>query len=104
MDKNKQKRLEKKGWKFGSADDFLRLTSEETTFLDLKIKLSDTLRLLRNKYKLTQMQLAKLIHSSQSRVAKMEVGDPTVSLDLIIRALLVLGTTKKELASAISSA
>lgn len=104
MDKNKQKRLEKKGWKFGSADDFLRLTPEETTFLDLKIKLSDTLRLLRNKYKLTQMQLAKLIHSSQSRVAKMEVGDPTVSLDLIIRALLVLGTTKKELASAISSA
>lgn len=104
MDKNKQKRLEKKGWKFGSADDFLRLTPEETTFLDLKIKLSDTLRLLRNKYKLTQMQLAKLIHSSQSRVAKMEVGDPTVSLDLIIRTLLVLGTTKKELASVISSA
>lgn len=104
MDKNKQKRLEKKGWEFGSADDFLRLTPEETTFLDLKIKLSDTLRLLRNKYKLTQMQLAKLIHSSQSRVAKMEVGDPTVSLDLIIRALLVLGITKKELASAISSA
>lgn len=104
MDKNKQKRLEKKGWEFGSADDFLRLTPEETTFLDLKIKLSDTLKLLRKKYNFTQVQLAKQIHSSQSRVAKMEVGDPTVSLDLIIRALLVLGTTKKELASAISSA
>lgn len=104
MDKKKQKRLEKKGWKVGSAEEFLKLTPEESTYIELKINLSDSLRLLRNKYKLTQTQLAKLIHSSQSRVAKMEVGDPTVSLDLIIRTLLVLGATKKELASAISSA
>lgn len=104
MDKKKQKRLEKKGWKVGSAEEFLKLTPEESTYIELKINLSDSLRLLRNKYKLTQTQLAKLIHSSQSRVAKMEVGDPTVSLDLIIKTLLVLGATKKELASAISSA
>lgn len=104
MDKKKKERLEKKGWKVGSAEEFLKLTPEESTYIELKINLSDSLRLLRNKYKLTQTQLAKLIHSSQSRVAKMEVGDPTVSLDLIIRTLLVLGATKKELASAISSA
>lgn len=103
MDKKKQKRLENKGWKVGSAGDFLGLTQEESAYIELKINLSETLRLLRKKYKLTQVQLAKLIHSSQSRVAKMEVGDPTVSLDLIIRAFLALGATKKEIATAISS-
>ncbi|NQU28868.1 MAG: helix-turn-helix transcriptional regulator [Candidatus Marinimicrobia bacterium] len=103
MRKEKKERLEKRGWKVGSADDFLGLTPEESKYLDLKISLSENLRKLRNEQHMTQHQLARLIHSSQSRVAKMEVGDPTVSLDLIIRSLLALGATNQELANAISS-
>lgn len=103
MRKEKKERLEKRGWKVGSADDFLGLTQEESKYLDLKFSLSENLRTLRNKQHMTQHQLARLIHSSQSRVAKMEVGDPTVSLDLIIRSLLALGATNQELANAISS-
>lgn len=103
MRKKKKERLEKKGWKVGSADDFLGLTREESTYIDLKLRLSEDLRTLRQKQHMTQLQLAKLIHSSQSRVAKMEVGDPTVSLDLIIRSLLALGASNQELANAISS-
>ena len=48
-------------------------------------------------YKLTQEQVARLLKSSQSRVAKMEAGDPSVSLDLLVRSLLALGASKKHL-------
>ncbi|MDU9049475.1 MAG: helix-turn-helix transcriptional regulator [Candidatus Electrothrix sp. Rat3] len=98
MDKSKQEKLEKKGWKIGSTDDFLHLTAEEAEYIEMKIKLSNYLRSFRKTRNLTQAQLAELIHSSQSRVAKMEHGDPTVSLDLIIRSLFAMGTTKQDLA------
>ena len=103
MDKQKRKRLEKKGWKIGSAEEFLGLSEEESSYIELKIKLSATLRKLRTEQRLTQVELAKILKSSQSRIAKLEAGDPSVSLDLIIRSLLALGTSNKEIARAISS-
>jgi len=53
--------------------------------------------------KLSQQQLASLIKSSQSRVAKMEAGDPTVSLDLLVKTLLALGASDRDLARAIQA-
>jgi DNA-binding XRE family transcriptional regulator len=103
MNKQKQKNLEKKGWKIGSTAEFLGLSAEESSYIELKLKLSTNLRRLRIKKKLTQVELAKIIKSSQSRVAKLEIGDPSVSLDLIIRSLLAIGTSNKEIARAISS-
>jgi len=103
MNKEKIKRLEKKGWKVGSTEEFLGLSNEEAAYIDLKIKLSANLRQLRTKQKLTQVEVAKILKSSQSRVAKLETGDPSVSLDLIIRSLLALGTSQKDIARAISS-
>lgn len=103
MRKDKRERLERKGWKIGSADDFLQLSPEESAYIELKIKLSENLKRLRTEKDLTQVDLAKLLHSSQSRIAKIEAGDPTVSLDLIIKSLLALGTSKKQLARAIAS-
>ncbi len=102
MRKEKIKRLESKGWKVGSAKDFLSLSPEESAYIDLKLNLSANLRKLRAEQNLTQIELAKLLHSSQSRVAKIETGDPTVSLDLIIKSLLALGASKKQLARVIS--
>jgi DNA-binding XRE family transcriptional regulator len=102
MNKEKQKILEKKGWKFGTAKDFLGLTDEEASYIELKLKLSANLKRVRTERKLTQVELARII-SSQSRVAKLETGDPSVSLDLIIRSLLALGTSKKDIARTISS-
>ncbi|MEX2495998.1 MAG: helix-turn-helix transcriptional regulator [Woeseia sp.] len=52
--------------------------------------------------RLTQAELARAIRSSQSRVAKMEAGDPTVSIDLLVKSLLALGVSKKELGRVIS--
>lgn len=103
MRTEKRKRLEKKGWKIGSTEKFLKLSPEESAYIELKLKLSANLRKLRIEQELTQIELAKIIRSSQSRVAKLEGGDPTVSLDLLIRSLLALGASKKELARAISS-
>lgn len=103
MNKEKQKILEKKGWKFGTAKDFLGLTDEESSYIELKLKLSANLKRVRTERKLTQVELARIIKSSQSRVAKLETGDPSVSLDLIIRSLLALGTSKKDIARTISS-
>ena len=103
MNKEKQKILEKKGWKFGTTKDFLGLTDEESSYIELKLKLSANLKRVRTERKLTQVELARIIKSSQSRVAKLETGDPSVSLDLIIRSLLALGTSKKDIARTISS-
>lgn len=103
MNKEKQKILEKKGWKFGTVKEFLGLTYEQSTYLELKLKLSANLKKIRTESKLTQVELAKIIKSSQSRVAKLETGDHSVSLDLIIRSLLALGASKKDLARTITS-
>jgi DNA-binding XRE family transcriptional regulator len=103
MEKLKKERLEKNGWKIGSAQDFLKLSDEESEFVEVKLALSHYLQQKRRTCHLTQHQLADLIKSSQSRVAKMEHGDTTVSIDLLIRSLFALGTTKKEIASSILS-
>jgi len=103
MEKTKKKRLKSKGWKFGDSQDFLGLSDEEATYIELKLALSKSLRERRQSKKLNQTQLAKIIKSSQSRVAKMETGDPTVSIDLLIRSHLALGATKKDLAKVITS-
>jgi ribosome-binding protein aMBF1 (putative translation factor) len=103
MRKAKQERLKAKGWQIGSADEFLELTPEESAYVDLKLRLSDSLRERRAQQKLSQKELAKLVKSSQSRVAKMEAGDPTVSLDLLIKTLLAMGASDVDLADAISA-
>jgi DNA-binding XRE family transcriptional regulator len=98
MNKSKKKRLEEKGWKIGNSTELLKLTAEETAYVELKLLLSKNLQTTRRHRRLTQMQLARLLKSSQSRVAKMEAGDPSVSLDLLVRSLLMLGTSRKKLA------
>lgn len=104
MKKNKKERLEAAGWKIGSTTEFLDLTPEEEAFIELKLALARNLRDRRRKQKLTQTQFARMLRSSQSRVAKMEASDPTVSLDLLIRSLLVLGASPRDLARIIQKA
>ena len=103
MDQVKQQQLEAKGWKVGSVEEFLELTPEESSYIELKLALSDSLRTYRRQRQLTQMDLAKLLKSSQSRVAKMEAGDPSVSLDLLVRSLLAMGASREALAQMITS-
>lgn len=102
MRSDKKKRLEKAGWKVGGARDFLGLTEEEAALVELRIELAGLLRERRLGQDLTQAQVAARIRSSQSRVAKMEAGDPAVSTDLLLRALFSLGVDHKALARRIA--
>jgi DNA-binding XRE family transcriptional regulator len=97
MNNNKKKRIENKGWVIGDTKEFLNLSPEEVAYVELKLLLGKNLQNTRRQKNITQEKLAKLIKSSQSRVAKMESGDPSVSLDLLIRSLLTLGASRKSL-------
>jgi DNA-binding XRE family transcriptional regulator len=98
----KRKKLEAAGWKLGNAKELLGLSAEEQTYIELRLKLAGGLKARRQARGVTQVQLAQSIKSSQSRVAKMEAGDPTVSLDLLVKSLLALGASNRELAEIIS--
>jgi DNA-binding XRE family transcriptional regulator len=95
-------KLKKKGWKTGSVAEFLDLSAEESAYIEMKLALSEKLKERRRRSNLTQAELAKAIESSQSRVAKMEAGDPSVSIDLLVKSLLAMGVSKKELGRTIS--
>ena len=103
MDKATKKKLAAAGWQTGDAQDFLGLTQAEAAFIDLKLALAADLRSRRLEKHLNQTQVAKLIGSSQSRVAKMEAADPSVSVDLLIRSLLKLGAERKDVAKAVAA-
>lgn len=101
MDAETQQRLEEDGWVFGDAQSFLGLSNAEIDYIDLQITLSRALRERRIQQGLTQQQVADLLGSSQSRVAKMEAGHPKATCDLMIRALFALGVRLRELAELI---
>ena len=98
----KRKRLEAKGWKIAGPKELLSLTSEEVAYIELRLRLAEGLKARRRARGLTQTELARTVRSSQSRVAKMEAGDPAVSLDLLVKSLLALGTSNRELARIIA--
>ena len=104
MEKSKKDRLAAAGWRSGDATDFLELTAEEAAFIELKLALADYLRELRTRNSWTQLQVARRLGSSQSRVAKMEAADASVSLDLLVKSLLALGASRREVGSVIGKA
>jgi len=102
MEQAKKERLESKGWKVGTVSDFLELTPEETIFVEIKMALSNSLKDRRQKM-MTQSELASQIGSSQPRIAKAEKGDASVSIELLIRAMLATGATPEDIGQVISS-
>ena len=101
MNTAKRKKLEKAGWKVGTAQEFLNLSAEEAAYVEVKLNLARVLSDRRKALRLTQVAVAKKIRSSQSRVAKMEAGDPSVSIDLLVRSLIALGETPTNLYKAL---
>jgi len=103
MDKKRKRALEVAGWKVGTPEEFLGLTRAEATFIEMKLALAEGLKDLRLQASLSQVEVANLIGSSQSRVAKMEAADPSVSVDLLLRALLRLGADAESVAALVTS-
>ena len=103
MDAKKIKELEAKGWKVGSAAEFLQLTEEEVAMVETRLALSKMTKQKRQQKRLSQEAAAKRIGSSQSRFAKLEAGDSSVSVDLMLKAVYNLGASREEVAEAIAS-
>lgn len=101
MDESKKRRLESQGWKVGTVKDFLELTPEESTLIEIRLALSKNLKARRQKL-MTQKELATKIQSSQPRIAKAENGDNSVSIELLIRAMLAIGASPQEIGQVIS--
>jgi len=101
MKKTKRMSLEARGWRVGSAKDFLGLSPEEAALVEIRLALSQALRARRMAHRLTQGELARRLKSSQSRVAKMEAGDKTVSVDLLVKALFSLGARPRDIGRAL---
>lgn len=101
--REREERLRKAGWESGDFQDFLGLTDEETAIIKIRLALARALRQRRKGRKMSQARFAERIGSSQSRVAKMEAGDPSVSFDLLLRSLIHAGSTSAELGEVIAS-
>ena len=102
MDQAERKRLEAAGWQVGSVEDFLSLTNEETVYIELRVRLAEALKVRRQGAKLSQKAFAAAMKSSQSRIAKAEANNHTVSVDLLIRSLIALGVGLEELGRILS--
>ena len=100
MKKHRRKKLQSAGWVVGTVKEFLGLTEADAVLIEMKLALSQSIRDRRKKQGLSQVQLAERLQSSQSRVAKMEAGDPSVSMDLLVSSLLLLGASSADLANA----
>jgi ribosome-binding protein aMBF1 (putative translation factor) len=98
----KRKRLRQAGWKTGTVAEFLELSPEQSALIEIKVRLTELVKKARARRHLSQVALAERLGSSQSRVAKIEAGDPSVSLELLVRASFASGATRKELARAIA--
>jgi transcriptional regulator with XRE-family HTH domain len=101
MRADKRKKLEARGWKVGDADDFLELSPAESSLVDMKVSLARNLKTLRKTKRMSQQRLAKLLGSSQSRVAKIEACDRSVTMDMMVKSMLVMGATEHDIAMAI---
>jgi predicted XRE-type DNA-binding protein len=97
MNNAKREALEKAGFKIGTVQEFLGLSDWENQLVQLKARLSKTVRKLREEQNLTQQQVAAMLRSSQSRIAKCEAGEAEVSIDLLVRYLFAVGGSLKDL-------
>jgi predicted XRE-type DNA-binding protein len=102
MDPLKRQKIEAAGGKVVTIAEFLDLSPEEMEIIEIRLSLSKSLKKFRQQEQLSQQKFADNINSSQSRVAKMEASDPSVSIDLLIKSLLALGATREDIATAIS--
>jgi predicted XRE-type DNA-binding protein len=93
----KTARLESAGWKTVTVQGFLGLSDDDMAIIEVKVALAKRLRAQRTRAGLSQVEVAKIVRSSQPRVAKMEAADKTVSIDLLVKALVKTGVSVQEI-------
>ena len=93
----KTARLEKAGWKTTTVQEFLGLSDDDMVIIEVKVALAKRLRQQRTRAGMSQVDVAKIVRSSQPRVAKMEAADKSVSIDLLMKALVRTGVSVQEI-------
>ena len=88
--------MSKQDWTEGTVQEFLELSDVDMAMVETKVALTRVLRRQRKASRLTQTDVAQAMHTSQSRLARIEAGDPSVSLDLVFKALYTVGMTPQE--------
>jgi transcriptional regulator with XRE-family HTH domain len=79
------------GWVEGTVQEFLGLSDADAAYIEAKVALARAVRGRRVASGRTQADLARELGTSQSRLSLIERGDPSVSIDLAMRALLATG-------------
>jgi DNA-binding transcriptional regulator YiaG len=103
MKASKRAKLEASGWKVGSASEFLELSDAEEMLVTMKLALATNVKAMRQQKRMTQQELAKRIGSSQSRVAKMEIADRSVSMEFFVRSLAALGASRTQIGNIVGT-
>ena len=88
MGSRENDRVAELGWKDGTVAEFLGLTPEESALIEMKLGLSKQLKLRRQK-QMSLAQLAQKLQSSQSKIEQAESGQSLVSMELLVRGLIV---------------
>ena len=99
--KGKPRRPHLRGWLQSIGADAHGLSLEEARYVEIKFALAGAVREFRVAKGMTQAALAKLVRSSQSRVAKMEAAVGLVAVDPMIRSLLAMGATAKDIGTVV---
>ena len=102
MEQKTHQGVKEKGWRVGTVSNFLDLSPEEEIVVEIKLALSRCLKGHRHE-QMTQAELASQIGSSQLRVANAENSDESVSIELLIRAILATGASPQEIGKVIAS-
>lgn len=102
MDEAMRERLGADGWRVADVQDFLGLRNDEMAYIDLCATLRRAARSRREDAGLSQHALARRLGSTKTQVARMESGDPSGSIDLMVRALLATGATAADVADVIA--
>ena len=90
----KASKLELAGWSVGTASEFLALSPSESMLIDIKLSLACAVLERRLNQGKSQEELALLISSSQSEVAKIEAADSAVPIELLVKCLVILGASR----------
>jgi len=90
-------------WRQGTVQEFLGLSDEVAQVTRVKSALAVLLQQRRKARSWSQTTMAERIGSGQSRVAKMEAAHPSVSLELLIKALLATGATMTDVAAVMAT-
>ena len=101
MKAKKKKALELAGYKMTDSVEWLELSPEEEAIVKIRVNFAMEIDRVCKERGITQQALAEKIGTRQSGVARMLNNPSKVTIDSLIKTLLVLGTPSKRIAALI---